>query len=62
MALLNFQNKKLFQLDYTVRRKETLSKLIKGKEDNVNIAVKEPISMMVKSSEKDLYKPKLVLE
>src|SRR5690606_2757469 len=26
------------------------------------LAVKEPISMMVKSSEKDLYKPKLLLE
>ena len=34
----------------------------KGKEDEVKIAVKEPISIMVKSSEKDLYVPTLALE
>ena len=29
----------------------------KGKEDTVAIAVKDPISMVIKSSEKELYKP-----
>ena len=32
-------------------------KVNKGKEDTVAIAVKEPISMLIKSSDKDLYKP-----
>ena len=34
----------------------------KGKEDSVEIAVKDPVKMMIKSSEKDLYQPKLVLD
>lgn len=34
----------------------------KGKEDQVNIAVKEPITMMVRSSEKDAYIPELVID
>lgn len=34
----------------------------KGKEDDVKIAVKEPISFMVKTNEKDLYVPTLALE
>ncbi len=36
--------------------------VIKGKEKNVAIEVKEPISMMVKTSEKDLYVPELVMD
>ena len=36
--------------------------VIKGKEKSVAIAVKEPIRMMVKTSEKDLYIPELVLD
>ena len=34
----------------------------KGKKDSVAIAVKEPVRMLVKTSEKDLYKPELVLD
>ncbi|MFC3209939.1 MULTISPECIES: serine hydrolase [Planomicrobium] len=34
----------------------------KGKEDEVKIAVKEPITMMVRSSEKDAYVPELVID
>lgn len=34
----------------------------KGKEDQVSIAVKEPITMMVRSSEKDAYVPELVID
>ncbi|MFX3675393.1 MAG: serine hydrolase [Paenisporosarcina sp.] len=34
----------------------------KGKEDKVKIAVKEPIEMVIKSNEKELYKPKLVID
>jgi serine-type D-Ala-D-Ala carboxypeptidase (penicillin-binding protein 5/6) len=36
--------------------------VIKGKEDKVGITVKEPIEMVIKSSEKELYTPKLVLD
>ncbi len=34
----------------------------KGKEDFVGITVKDPIEMVVKTSEKDLYVPKLVID
>lgn len=34
----------------------------KGKEDEVKIAVKDPITMMIRSSEKDAYVPKLVID
>lgn len=36
--------------------------VVKGKEKQVSIAVKEPIRMMVKTSEKDLYVPELVID
>ena len=43
------------------KKQETL-KVLKGKEKEVAIEVKEPISMMVKTSEKDQYSPKLVVD
>ena len=36
--------------------------VVKGKEKKVSIAVKEPIRMMVKTSEKDLYVPELTID
>ena len=36
--------------------------VIKGKENKVAIEVKDPIKMMVKTSEKDLYKPELTID
>ncbi|MFD1927857.1 serine hydrolase [Sporosarcina siberiensis] len=36
--------------------------VIKGKESSVGIAVKDPIRMMVKTSEKELYEPKLTID
>lgn len=36
--------------------------VVKGKEKKVSIEVKEPIRMMVKTSEKDLYVPELVID
>ncbi|WP_339174595.1 D-alanyl-D-alanine carboxypeptidase family protein [Solibacillus sp. FSL R5-0691] len=36
--------------------------VIKGKEDSVKIGVKEPVSVMVKTSEKDSYVPTLTLD
>ena len=56
MGSRNLQKKKLFQQDIKLKQK-TLP-VEKGKEDTVAIAVKEPISMVIKTSEKDLYKPK----
>ncbi len=46
---------------YTFKDQETL-KVIKGKGSSVPVAVKEPIRMMVKTSEKDLYKPEFVID
>lgn len=56
-----FSKQEIIPADYTFKNQETV-KVTKGKEDEVAIAVKEPISFMVKSSEKDLYTPKLVLD
>lgn len=56
-----FSKQEIVPANYTFKKQETV-KVTKGKEDEVAITVKEPISIMVKSSEKDLYKPKLVLE
>src|SRR5690606_7167541 len=56
-----FSKQEIVPANFTVKGKESIE-VIKGKEDSVNIEVKEPIQMMVKSVEKDLYKPKLVLE
>lgn len=56
-----FSKQEIVAADTTFKKQETV-KVTKGKEDEVAITVKEPISIMVKSSEKDLYKPKLVLE
>ena len=46
---------------YKFEKQKSLN-VTKGKEDTVEIAVKEPVKMMVKTSDKDLYKPELVLD
>ncbi|MFJ8462157.1 D-alanyl-D-alanine carboxypeptidase family protein [Lysinibacillus xylanilyticus] len=56
-----FSKQEFIPANYKFKDQETV-KVTKGKEKNVAIAVKEPVSFMVKSSEKDLYKPKLVLD
>ncbi|MFB7160028.1 D-alanyl-D-alanine carboxypeptidase family protein [Lysinibacillus sp. NPDC056232] len=56
-----FSKQEIIPANYKFKDQETV-KVTKGKENKVAIAVKEPISFMVKSSEKDLYKPKLVLD
>jgi len=56
-----FSKQEIIPANYKFKGQETV-KVTKGKEKNVAIAVKEPVSFMVKSSEKDLYKPKLVLD
>lgn len=47
--------------NYVFKGNETVA-VTKGKKDSVEIAAKEPISLVVKTSEKDLYSPKLVLD
>ena len=56
-----FKKQEIVPSNYVFEDKETI-KVTKGKEDEVEIAVKEPISVIVKTSEKDLYVPKLELE
>ena len=56
-----FSKQEIIPANYVFKNQKTV-KVTKGKEDEVAIAVKEPISFMVKSSEKDLYKAKLVLD
>ncbi|KAA0940472.1 D-alanyl-D-alanine carboxypeptidase [Sporosarcina sp. ANT_H38] len=46
---------------YQFKDSKTLD-VVKGKEKTVAVEVKEPISMMVKTSEKDLYVPELVID
>ncbi|WP_398293784.1 serine hydrolase [Sporosarcina aquimarina] len=46
---------------YQFKGKETLD-VLKGKEKEVAVQVKDPIKMLVKTSEKDQYKPKLILD
>lgn len=56
-----FSKQEIIPAKYTFKDQKTV-KVTKGKEKKVGIAVKEPVSFMMKSSDKDLYKPKLVLD
>ncbi|MED3661455.1 serine hydrolase [Ureibacillus sp. FSL K6-8385] len=56
-----FTKQEIVPENYPGKGKNTI-KVIKGKEDEVKIKVKEPFSMLVKNSERDLYKPKLVID
>lgn len=55
-----FSKQEIVPANYEFKNNKSLP-VIKGKEDKVAIALKEPITFMVKSSDKDLYKPKLSL-
>lgn len=55
-----FTKQEILPANYAFEDKKSLP-VTKGKEDSVNIALKEPISFMVKNNEKDLYKPVLTL-
>ncbi|GLC90561.1 D-alanyl-D-alanine carboxypeptidase family protein [Lysinibacillus piscis] len=56
-----FTKQEVLPANYTFKKQKTI-KVSKGKEDKVAIAAKEPVSLMIKSADKDLYKPKLVLD
>lgn len=55
-----FSKQEIVPANYTFKDHKSLP-VTKGKEDSVNIALKEPISFMVKNNEKDLYQPVLTL-
>ncbi|MEG0385776.1 MAG: D-alanyl-D-alanine carboxypeptidase family protein [Solibacillus sp.] len=56
-----FTKHEIIPANYIFEKQKSLA-VTKGKEDAVNIAVKEPISIMVNTNEKDLYVPKLSLD
>ena len=56
-----FTKHEIIPANYIFEKQKTLA-VTKGKEEAVNIAVKEPISIMVNTNEKDLYVPKLTLD
>ncbi|MFL0507333.1 D-alanyl-D-alanine carboxypeptidase family protein [Ureibacillus sp. 179-F W5.1 NHS] len=56
-----FKKEEIVPANYQFKGNETID-VTKGKEDKVEIAVEEPISFMVKTNEKDLYVPKVVLD
>jgi D-alanyl-D-alanine carboxypeptidase (penicillin-binding protein 5/6) len=56
-----FSEEELLPEGYQFKKQKTLN-VLKGKEKTVSIEVKEPIQAMIKSNEKDLYEPKLVLD
>jgi len=51
-----FSKEEIVPAGYKIPKHETLE-VEKGKEDTVAIAVKDPISMVIKTNEKELYKP-----
>ncbi|MEK4697996.1 D-alanyl-D-alanine carboxypeptidase family protein [Solibacillus sp. FSL R7-0668] len=55
-----FTKQEIIPANYQFKDQKTVA-VTKGKADEVNIAVKEPISVMVKTTDKDAYKPTLVL-
>ena len=56
-----FSNEELLPTGYQFDEQKTLD-VHKGKEKTVGIEVKEPIRAMIKSNEKDLFEPRLVLD
>ncbi|MER1959277.1 MAG: D-alanyl-D-alanine carboxypeptidase family protein [Solibacillus sp.] len=55
-----FSKQEIIPANYTFEEQKTLT-VTKGKADDVKIAVKEPITVMVKTTDKDAYSPSLVL-
>ncbi|WP_177184542.1 serine hydrolase [Psychrobacillus sp. OK032] len=56
-----FSKEEIIPAGYKIPKHKTIS-VEKGKEDNVAIAVKDPISMVIKTNEKELYKPVFTAE
>lgn len=56
-----FSEEELVPAGYEFKEQQTIE-VTKGKEKTANIAVKDPITMTIKSSDKDAYTPELVLD
>lgn len=56
-----FSKQEVLPENYTFKDQQSIA-VTKGKADTVAIAAKEPVSIMVKTSEKEAYVPKLALE
>ncbi|MFF5997001.1 D-alanyl-D-alanine carboxypeptidase family protein [Lysinibacillus sp. KU-BSD001] len=56
-----FTKQELVPADYVIKDQKTIP-VTKGKEDSVGIATKQDLSFMIKSSDKDAYTTKLVLD
>jgi serine-type D-Ala-D-Ala carboxypeptidase (penicillin-binding protein 5/6) len=56
-----FSEVELVPAGYKFEKQKSVN-VSKGKTDKVEIAVKEPVKMMIKTRDKDLFKPKLVLD
>lgn len=56
-----FSEVELVPAGYEFEKQKTLD-VNKGKSDSVKLALKDPIRMTIKTSEKELYKPELVLD
>jgi serine-type D-Ala-D-Ala carboxypeptidase (penicillin-binding protein 5/6) len=60
-AFSNFSFQELYPSGYQLKGHKTLP-VVKGKEKEVAIKTKEPLKVLVKNGETDLYKPKLVID
>lgn len=56
-----FSNEELVPAGYEFKDQATLP-VLKGKEKEVKIAVKDPVNMMIKSKDQDLYTPELIID
>lgn len=57
----NFEKEQILPDNYQVKGNKTLP-VLKGKEKEVKVATKEPLSMVIKRGEKENYKPKFVVD
>ena len=57
----NFENDQFLPDNYKVKSNKTVP-VVKGKEKEVKVATKEPLSMVIKRGEKENYKPKFVMD
>lgn len=57
----NFEKEQILKDNYQVKSNKTVP-VVKGKEKEVKVATKEPLSMVIKRGEKENYKPKFVMD
>ncbi|MBD7966436.1 D-alanyl-D-alanine carboxypeptidase [Fictibacillus sp. Sa2CUA10] len=57
----NFEKAQILKDNYQVKSNKTVP-VVKGKEKEIKVATKEPLSMVIKRGEKENYKPKFVMD